>query len=111
MGVSSIWSFFIYGFGTFIAGEVVRKHMGKVSLLLRGVVYVIITYLWEFSWGLLLDYFNARSWDYSEFRFNIMGLITLEYIPVWYFAALYGEAIQSVMESLEPKPLWKRKGA
>ncbi len=68
-GVSSIRSF--HGLGMVIVGEAARKRMaGKFPLLLRGVVYVIITYLWEFCWGLLLDYFNARSWDYSEFHFN-----------------------------------------
>lgn len=109
MGMSSIWSFLIYGLGTFIMGETIRKYFGnRLPLLLRCAVYVVLTYVWEFSWGLVLDYFNARSWDYSAFRFNVMGLITFEYVPVWYLAALYCEGIQSVMKSLEPIPLWKK---
>jgi len=110
MGVSSIWSFLIYGVGTFLVAELVHKsQLGKIPLLLRGVAYVFLTYFWEFTCGLVLDYFNARSWDYSAFDYNIWGLITLEYIPVWYFAGIYCEGIQTVMKSLEPSPLWKRK--
>lgn len=110
MGVSSLWSFLIYGLGTFLMAESIHNFLcsRKVPLLVRCLVYVLSTYIWEFSCGLLLDYFDARPWDYSDFKFNVMGLITMEYIPVWFLAGLYCEWILHVMKSLEPIPLWKK---
>lgn len=111
MGVSSIWSFWIYGLGSFLMAETGYNFMKsrKIPLLLRCCAYVIFTYIWEFSWGVVLEYFDARSWDYTPFDYDIMGLITLEYIPVWFMAGLYFEFIMSVMESVEPIPRWKGK--
>ena len=108
VGVSSIWSFLIYGLGTFLMAEPGYSLLLslKVPLLLRCLCYVIFTYTWEFSCGLLLDCFEARSWDYSAFTYNVKGLITMEYIPVWFFAGLYFEMIMSFMRSVEPIPKW-----
>ena len=110
MGISSIWSFFIYGFGTFFFAEYLYNYLLalKVPLLARGVAYVLMTYTWEFSCGLVLDYFNARSWDYTPFDYDVMGLITLEYAPLWFLAGMYYECIMKVMLSLEETPRWKK---
>ena len=37
-----------------------------------------------------------------------MGLITLEYAPLWFLAGMYFEFIMKVMLSLEEIPKWKR---
>jgi uncharacterized membrane protein len=110
-GVSSIWSFLVYGLGTFLLAESGRGYLVslKVPLLLRCCIYVVLTYVWEFSCGMLLDMFEARSWDYSQFTYNIKGLITMEYIPVWFFAGLYFEWIMSVWRTVERVPRWREK--
>ena len=111
MGTSSIWSFFVYGLGTILLAEISHNFLVpyKVHLLLRCLVYVMATYLWEFSWGMFLDLFNARPWDYSNFRYNVKGLITMEYAPLWFLAGLYFEVIISVMKTMEPVPRWSQK--
>lgn len=110
MGISSIWSFLIYGFGTFFGAEYLYSYLRLlgVPLLARGVVYVLMTYIWEFNCGLILEYFNARSWDYTPFDYDVMGLITLEYAPLWFLAGMYFEFIMKIMLSLEEIPNWKR---
>jgi len=108
-GDSSMWSFLTYGLGTFLGAEccyhyLVSRH---VPLLVRCVIYVAMAYAWEFATGAVLSYFNACPWDYTPFDYDVMGLITLEYAPVWYLAGLYFEGIMSVMASLEEIPNWK----
>ena len=49
------------------------------------------TYTWEYSTGRVLDFFNARPWDYTELQYNIHGLIALEFAPLWYCACLVSE--------------------
>ena len=109
-GYSSIWSFFTYGLGAFLALEYLHSRLKSLKMhwLLRCVVYVVGTYLWEFSCGLILSYFNACPWDYTAFTYNTMGLITLEYAPLWFLGALYFEVLINIMQRLEEVPEWKR---
>ncbi|XP_011406571.1 PREDICTED: transmembrane protein 229B-like [Amphimedon queenslandica] len=108
-GFSSIWSFFIYGFGTFLLAESVYQYAKKhhYPLPVRILFYILLTYAWEFSCGVILSRFGANSWDYSEFRFNVYGLITLEYAPFWGIAGLVFEYIMSCMEAVEGLPHWR----
>ncbi|XP_069681397.1 transmembrane protein 229B-like isoform X2 [Periplaneta americana] len=93
-GYTSVWSLAIYG----ISG-VVMEHIyaacaqSRVPLVLRGLCYLVWVYAWEFSTGLLLKQFNACPWDYSEFSFNVRGLITFEYAPLWFLVSLLMERV------------------
>lgn len=110
VGISSIWSFFVYGIGTIVAEHVYNYFRSiRVPILARCAMYVLVTYAWELSCGLLLDCFGARNWDYTPFDYDFMGLITLEYAPVWFVAGLYFEYIMSVMTKLEETPKWKQR--
>ena len=110
-GYSSLWSFFIYGLGTLLGMEHLHGYLKslRTPLLLRCVVYVLMTYVWEFSCGLVLSYFNACPWDYTPFAYDIMGLITLEYAPLWFLGAFYFEWLMNAMHRLEEVPHWRLK--
>lgn len=110
MGVSSMWSFLVYGFGAFFS-EYIYHYLRSIRLplLARCLVYVFVTYSWELSCGLVMDCFGARNWDYTAFDYDFMGIITLEYAPIWFCAGLYYEYIMSVMNTLEQTPAWKQK--
>ena len=108
-GFSSMWSFITYGLGTFLVAEGIHNYLYNAPLLLRCVLYVPGTYAAEFTFGLILTFFNACPWDYTEFEYDLMGLITLEYAPAWFMAGVYFEYIMSVMERLEEVPRWKLK--
>lgn len=111
MGVSSLWSFLTYGLGTFFGAEPLRKLMLAYSVpkWQRVLLYVPLVYAWEFAFGGLLSYFNACPWNYTEFGYDVLGLITLEYAPFWLLAGAYFEYIMSVMATLEETAFWRRK--
>ncbi|CAH1266026.1 transmembrane protein 229A-like [Branchiostoma lanceolatum] len=102
-GYTSIWSFLIYG-----SCRIMVERFGYVYLYLqcgvptryRVALYLVIAYTWEFVAGLILRQFGACSWDYSHYRFNVMGLITLEYAPGWLILGLYQDVMASYLLSL-----------
>ncbi|KAK6177204.1 hypothetical protein SNE40_015351 [Patella caerulea] len=100
-GYSTIFSFFIYGSCSFFVEQIYRycvKH--DYTIKHRLPIYILFIYVWEFTCGLVLRYFDACSWDYSHYRFNIMGLITLEYIPGWLFLCLWQDLVFYYLLSL-----------
>lgn len=100
-GCTSVWSFPIYAVSSFVVERMFLFLNGKTSWVLRGVIYVVWTYIWEFVTGLVLRQFNACPWDYTEYtHVNIMGLITLDYAPLWYIGSLLLETvvIQSALQ-------------
>ena len=82
-GYSTIYSFFIYGSCSMFVERMYvflcLKH--GIKMHIRILLYVLVLYIWEFSFGLVLRQFDACSWDYSHYDYNFMGLITLEYAP------------------------------
>ena len=103
-GYSSIWSFFIYGTCSF-CGEQVYVHTRKrLSTFLRGLIYVQMAYTWEFIGGLVLTQFSARTWDYTHYKYDVMGLIALEYAPLWFFSGLLQEYFYEYLLTLSLQP-------
>ncbi|PAV60325.1 hypothetical protein WR25_15434 isoform B [Diploscapter pachys] len=95
IGVTSVYIFFVYAFSTMVLEWIYLATKEILPLLpLRAVIYVIVCYIFEFSSGYVLKKFDLCPWDYeSFFHFHIMGLITFEYLPVWYVASILGEYI------------------
>ena len=110
MGVSSIWSFLTYGLGTFLVAEPLHEIVisFKFNWLSRGIIYVAITYIWEFTVGAILSYFGACPWDYTDFDYDIMGLVTMEYAPAWFLAGMYFEMLYAFMKNFEQAPYWRK---
>lgn len=100
-GCTSVWSFPIYSLSSFAVERMFLFLDGRVPLLVRGLIYVVWTYMWEFVTGLVLRQFNACPWDYRGYtHFNIMGLITFDYAPLWFTGSLLLETvvIQSALQ-------------
>jgi uncharacterized membrane protein len=95
IGVSSIYAFFIYAFSQMFIERIHSKLIQmRIHVLARGLVYLVWTYFWEFSTGYTLKQFNACPWDYeSTFEWHFLGVITLEYAPLWYFGSILAEKI------------------
>ena len=95
IGVSSPWAFLIYATShVFIEAARPRLEAKKLSLFKRAFVYLLWIYFWEFSTGYILGLFDACPWNYEPwFSFHFMGLITLEYAPLWYFGSMMAEQI------------------
>nr|XP_023697011.1 transmembrane protein 229B-like isoform X1 [Paramormyrops kingsleyae] len=92
-GVTSVWALFIYGTCILTVERMYLWLRGRCPVLLRCVIYTLWTYLWEFGTGFLLRQFNACPWDYSQFRYNFMGLITAEYALPWFCASFIMERL------------------
>lgn len=101
-GHSSLWSFFIYGFGSFVIERLYLRWKDKsyFPMPVRGVLYVLWVYIWELSCGMVLKNFNACPWDYSNRPWNLFGLITLQYFPVWFVVSLYQELVAGYLLTL-----------
>ncbi|KAJ9582863.1 hypothetical protein L9F63_022822 [Diploptera punctata] len=93
-GYTSIWSLPIYGISGIVMERIYATcKQSELPLFLRGVCYLVWVYLWEFSTGLVLKQFNACPWDYSQFSYNVYGLITFEYAPLWFVVSILMETI------------------
>ncbi|XP_034040978.1 transmembrane protein 229B-like [Thalassophryne amazonica] len=92
LGHSSLWALPMYATAIYLM-ETLRAWLLTLHhpLLLRLMVYIIFIYLWEFSWGAGLRLLGACPWDYSAYRYNVGGLVTLEYALPWAVASLIAE--------------------
>ncbi|KAH3846388.1 transmembrane protein 229B-like [Dreissena polymorpha] len=89
MGNTSIWIMPIYGISGLVCEQIYIACKSRgMPLILRGFVYLAWTYIWEFSSGFVLKQFDLCPWDYSHYEGDFMGLITLEYAPLWYLLGL-----------------------
>ncbi|XP_060686935.1 transmembrane protein 229B-like [Hemiscyllium ocellatum] len=91
LGVTSVWSLFIYGTSILVVEKMYLHLRTRCNILIRCLIYTLWTYAWEFVTGFILQQFNACPWDYSSFRGNFMGLITLEYSVLWFLASVVAE--------------------
>ncbi|KAJ8014238.1 hypothetical protein DPEC_G00038180 [Dallia pectoralis] len=91
-GHTSLWALPMYALAIFLL-EAVRGSLlaQRCPLLPRLLVYTLLIYVWEFSWGVVLRLLGACPWDYSEFSYNLGGLVTLEYAGPWALASLIAE--------------------
>lgn len=88
---TSILMFPIYGSACLI--KPVCKSIKKMPLIVRGSIYTIMIFSMEYSSGYFLRKFNMCPWDYSKSRYNIKGLIRLDYAPAWFSVGLIYEKI------------------
>ncbi|KAM4598946.1 transmembrane protein 229b-like [Fundulus diaphanus] len=92
MGHSSLWALPMYATAIFfLEGLRARLLAQQRSLPVRLTIYTLFIYIWEFSWGLGLRLLGACPWDYSAHRYNLEGLVTLEYALPWAVAAFIAE--------------------
>ncbi|CAK6962337.1 transmembrane protein 229B-like isoform X1 [Scomber scombrus] len=91
-GHSSLWALPMYAIAIYLMeclrGRLLARHL---PLPVRLTAYTAFIYLWEFSWGAGLRLLGACPWDYSGYRYNLGGLVTLEYAVPWTVAAFVAE--------------------
>lgn len=92
-GCTSVWAFPIYAVSMYAIEQMFLALQTKISLAVRGLLYVLWTYLWEFTTGYILRQFSACPWDYHGYtNYHIMGLITFDYAPLWYIGTIILES-------------------
>ncbi|XP_061766897.1 transmembrane protein 229B-like isoform X1 [Nerophis ophidion] len=93
MGFSSLWALPMYATAIYLM-ERLRNWLlltHHQPLPVRLLTYTLFIYLWEFTWGTVLSLLKACPWDYSGYKYNLGGLVTLEYALPWALAAFIAE--------------------
>lgn len=91
IGQTSIWMFPIYGMAACISP--VYKLIKEKPALIRGGIYTLGIFSFEYLSGTFLKKHQLCPWDYSDAKANIDGLIRLDYAPFWMAAGLLFERI------------------
>lgn len=93
MGHSSLFMFPIYGLAALLKPCSKRLRQGKSGKVSRGLIYMTLIFLTEYSTGFLLKKVNRCPWDYSDAPLNVNGLIRLDYAPCWFALGLFYERL------------------
>lgn len=88
-GNTSVWMFPIYGLGVLILP--LHYLMQKRSPAFRGFFYAIAIFVVEFITGTYLKKHSLCPWDYSKSKWNVDGVIRLDYAPIWFCTGLIFE--------------------
>ena len=91
LGQTSIWMFPIYGCAALI--KPLYHLIGRLPAALRGGIYSAAIFTGEYISGSILKKHGCCPWDYSHARFNVRGVIRLDYAPLWMGAGLLFERI------------------
>ncbi|XP_077529324.1 transmembrane protein 229b-like [Haemaphysalis longicornis] len=93
-GYASMWSLFVYSAASLVMERINAFLQPRgVPLLVRAAAQALWMYAWEFTTGCVLSLFDACWWDYSNYRYNLAGLITLEYAPLWFSLGVIFEVV------------------
>lgn len=91
IGKTSLWMFPIYAIVPLIY-IFVLNYLFFLSIFLRGIIYMIFFYILEYISGYLIKKITKTTpWNYKNKKYNLKGLICLEYVPVWYIYGILGE--------------------
>lgn len=88
---TSLIMFPIYGMACLI--RPMHRMIGKRNIFFRGTLYTMMIFTTEYFSGALLKKHDMCPWDYSQNRFNINGVIRLDYAPAWFSVGLLYEKI------------------
>lgn len=91
IGNTSIWMFPIYGMASFFVP--IYRFIKNANVVVRGFVYMLSIFTAEYITGYILKKRNMCPWDYSKAKYNINGLIRLDYAPLWFLVGLVFEKL------------------
>ena len=95
MGYSSLWYVPLYGFAP-VFFHLAHPVIFTLPWLLRGLIYMACIYIVEFAGMGALRFLLGSSpseAEYYQCRWNVLGLIRLDYAPAWFSAGLLFEFI------------------
>lgn len=90
---TSIWMFPIYATAIIIEPLCRKLCSRKKGPAIRGMIYSLCIFATEFCSGAFLKKRGCCPWDYSKARYNIKGIVRLDYLPVWFVVGLIYEKI------------------
>jgi uncharacterized membrane protein len=93
---TSVWMFPIYGLAAFISP--IHHAISGKNTAMRGLIYTMCIFITEFITGEILKKYKACPWDYKKAKYNVDGVIRLDYAPVWFLLGLLYEKVVSANE-------------
>lgn len=106
-GTSSLWMFPIYGAAGLI--RPVHRLLKHKSVLFRGSIYTLFIFLTEFLTGSWLKKHGFCPWNYENARFNVNGVIRLDYAPLWFGTGMLFEKLTCPSRKKTPEPQKKSR--
>ena len=98
-GTTYIWMFFVYGLAVLL--EPIHNKIFFWPVVIRGGVYTLLIFSIEYLTGLLLRLIlGTCPWNYGNEPLAINGLITLRFIPVWFFTGLLFEVVHNTLSKI-----------
>lgn len=94
IGNTSIWMFPIYGMASLFAP--IYRFIQRANIIVRGFVYMLSIFTAEYATGYILKRHDMCPWDYSKCKYNINGLVRLDYAPLWFLVGLVFEKLVNV---------------
>lgn len=91
IGKTSLLMFPIYGLGAVFCP--ITRFMKNFNFVFRGLFYAILIFITEYLTGWILRQFSMCPWDYSHAKYNINGLIRLDFLPIWFILGLIFEKV------------------
>ena len=92
-GKSSAWMFPIYGMAAGIG--VIAPKISHWPVVVRSLFYGGAIMAGEYISGSVLKKFDVCPWDYSDAKYNVDGIIRLDFLPFWMVAGLLYEKLLS----------------
>lgn len=101
-GQSYLWSFPLYGLIVFLF-EPLHNAVRPLPWVARGLIYVAGIWAVEYTAGWLLKRAVGRCpWDYTYCRHHLHGLISWDYLPVWFVFGFVLEYLHDRLVVLTP---------
>ena len=98
IGYTSIIMFPIYGLASVIKPISLKLKKMKMPTIIRGIVYSIGIFMVELITGSILKKTNNCPGDYSDKKYNINGVIRIDYAPLW---CIVGVIFEKMLNSKE----------
>lgn len=95
MAKTSILMFPIYGLAAVI--RPLSHLLEQDSFVFRGLVYMVGIFAAEYTTGSFLKTLHICPWNYENAKYNIHGLIRLDYAPAWFSVGLFFEKLLNPM--------------
>lgn len=101
-GQSYLWSFPIYGATVFLF-EPLHEAVRHLPWMARGLIYVAGIWAVEYAAGWTLRRsVGVCPWDYTDCHHHLQGLISWDYLPLWFIFGFILEYVHDRFVALTP---------
>lgn len=88
---TSLLMFPIYGMAAWL--QPVCRFVKNKNVIVRGGIYTFLIFAAEYVSGMLLKKRGMCPWDYGKSKYNINGVVRLDYAPAWFVTGLLYEKV------------------